>query len=182
MSALVLLRSLFTYQAWANDELLEKLASLDSHAHGKERHAAIRLLNHNLVVSKIFAAHLTGVRHGYSADNTEDTPALDALRTDVAAVDRWYLDYLETVAPDHLSEPVPFVFTDGDIDVAPGDADPCHHPWRLPSRRDRAPALADFHRTAMGHVRRSSPPDRAFAPPAGGDRATKRLIVIEVSA
>lgn len=114
MSALGLLRSLFTYQAWANDELLEKLASLDSHAQGKERLIAIRLLNHNLVVSKIFAAHLTGARHGYSADNTEDTPALDALRTDVAAVDRWYLDYLETVAPDHLSEPVPFVFTDGD--------------------------------------------------------------------
>jgi len=114
MSALVLLRSLFTYQAWANDELLEKLASLDSHARGKERLIAIRLLNHNLVVSKIFAAHLTGARHGYSADNTEDTPALDALRTDVAAMDRWYLDYLETVALDHLSEPVPFVFTDGD--------------------------------------------------------------------
>ena len=114
MSALVLLRSLFTYQAWANDELLEKLASLDSHTRGKERLIAIRLLNHNLVVSKIFAAHLTGARHGYSSDNTEDTPALDALRTDVAAMDRWYLDYLETVAPDHLSEPVPFVFTDGD--------------------------------------------------------------------
>ncbi|WP_192181359.1 DinB family protein [Mesorhizobium amorphae] len=114
MSALVLLRSFFTYQAWANDELLEKLASLDSPAHGKERLVATRLLNHNLVVSKIFAAHLTGARHGYSADNTADTPALDTLRTDVAAMDCWYLDYLETVAPDHLSEPVPFVFTDGD--------------------------------------------------------------------
>ncbi|MFK0690518.1 DinB family protein [Mesorhizobium sp. IMUNJ 23033] len=114
MSALVLLRSLFAYQAWADDELLEKLASLDSHTHGKERLVATRLLNHNLVVSKIFAAHLTGARHGCSADNTEDTPALDALRTDVAAMGRWYLDYLETVAPDHLSEPVAFVFTDGD--------------------------------------------------------------------
>ncbi|RJT34260.1 damage-inducible protein DinB [Mesorhizobium waimense] len=114
MSALVLLRSLFAYQAWANDELLEKLASLDSHAHGKERLIAIRLLNHSHVVSKIFSAHLTGARHGYSADSTEDTPALDALRTDVATMDCWYLDYLESVSPDHLSEPVSFVFTDGD--------------------------------------------------------------------
>ena len=63
---------------------------------------------------QIFAAHLTGARHGYAADNTEDTPSLDRLRADVAASDRWYLDYLETVSPDYLSEPVPFVFTDGD--------------------------------------------------------------------
>src|SRR5690349_17513129 len=54
MSALSLLRSLFIYQAWANGELLEKLDQLDPHAHANERHAAIRLLNHNLVVSKIF--------------------------------------------------------------------------------------------------------------------------------
>ena len=51
MSALDLLRSLFVYLAWANGELLEKLASLDQQKHAKERHAAIRLLNHNLVVS-----------------------------------------------------------------------------------------------------------------------------------
>jgi uncharacterized damage-inducible protein DinB len=114
MSALALLRSLLTYQAWANDELLEKLAGLDPHAHGTERHAAIRLLNHNLVVTRIFAAHLTGASHGYTADNTEDTPALDALRADLAAMDRWYLGYLEAVAPPLLSELVPFVFTDGD--------------------------------------------------------------------
>ena len=114
MSALVLLRSLFAYQTWANDELLEKLAKLDPHAHAKERHVATRLLNHSHVVSKIFAAHLTGARHGYSADNTEETPALDALRTDVAAMDCWYLDYLDAVSPSQLSEPVPFIFTNED--------------------------------------------------------------------
>lgn len=42
MSVLALLRSLFAYQAWANDELLEKLASLDPHVHGKERQAVIQ--------------------------------------------------------------------------------------------------------------------------------------------
>ena len=114
MSALALLQSLFAYQAWANDELLEKLSGLDPRSQAKERHDAVRLLNHNLVVSKIFAAHLSGARHGYATDNTEDTPALDELIADVAAMDRWYLDYLQTVSPKLLSEPVPFVFTDGD--------------------------------------------------------------------
>ncbi len=114
MSALDLLRSLFVYQAWANGELLEKLACLDQQMHADEHHAAIRLINHNLVVSKIFAAHLSGTRHGYTSDNTEDTPKRDELSADVAATDHWYLDYLETVSPEILSQPVPFVFTDGD--------------------------------------------------------------------
>jgi len=114
MSARDLLRSLFVYQAWANGELLEKLASMDQQKHAKERHAAIRLLNHNLVVSRIFAAHLSGTHHGYASDNTEDTPSLDELGADVAAMDRWYLDYLETVSPKFLPQPVPFIFTDGD--------------------------------------------------------------------
>ena len=114
MSALDLLCSLFVYQAWANGELLEKLAGLDQQAHPEERRAATRLLNHNLVVSKIFSAHLSGTRHGYASDNTEATPSLDELGADVVAMDRWYLDYLETVSPKLLSELVPFVFTDGD--------------------------------------------------------------------
>lgn len=114
MSALDLLRSLFAYQAWAHDELLEKLAHLDPDAHAKERHAAIRLLNHNLVVSKIFAAHLSDTQHGFASDNTEETPSLDTLHCDVAAMDRWYRDYLQTVSPNLLAEPMPFAFTDGD--------------------------------------------------------------------
>ncbi|CCV12750.1 DinB family protein [Mesorhizobium sp. STM 4661] len=114
MSALTLLRSLFAYQAWANDELLEKLESLDQHVHNEERHAAIRLIHHNHVVARIFSAHLGGASHGYSADNTADTPALAELRAAVATSDRWYLDYLEILSPPHLSEPVAFTFTDGD--------------------------------------------------------------------
>ncbi|WP_348625474.1 DinB family protein [Mesorhizobium sp. LSJC269B00] len=107
-------RSLFVYQAWANGELLQKLAGLDQQEHVDQRHTATRLINHNLVVSKIFAAHLSGTRHGYASDNTVDTTALDELSADVAAMDRWYLDYIEAVSPKLMSEPVPFTFTDGD--------------------------------------------------------------------
>ena len=114
MSALDLLRSLFVYQAWANGELLEKLAGPDLQKYADEHHAAIRLLNHNLVVSRIFSAHLSGTRHGYASDNTETTPSLDELGADIAAMDRWYLDYLDAVPTELLSQPVPFVFTDGD--------------------------------------------------------------------
>jgi len=114
MSASTLLRSLLVYQAWANDELLEKLAGLDTHRHEKERHAALRLMNHTHVVSRIFAAHLAGAAHGYASDNTEETPEPDELRAAVAAGDRWYLDHLETLGEHRLSEPLAFTFTDGD--------------------------------------------------------------------
>jgi len=89
MAASDLLRTLFRYQAWANDELLEKVEGLDPLRHGEERYTAIRLLNHGYVVAQIFAAHLTGAVHGFCADNTEETP-------------------------EQLSERLPFVFTDGD--------------------------------------------------------------------
>lgn len=114
MSAVALLRTLFSYQAWAHDEFLEKIESLDPDLHKEERHAALRLINHCHVVNQIFAAHLIGARHSFSAANTPDTPEPKDLRVAVAASDRWYLEYLETLTPDLLSQSVPFVFTDGD--------------------------------------------------------------------
>lgn len=114
MSSLSLLRTLFGYRAWANDELLDKLEGFDPERHQDARHDAIRLMNHCHVVDQIFTAHLTGKAHGFAADNTPDTPSLQDLRAAVAALDRWYLDYIETATPEQLAESVPFSFTDGD--------------------------------------------------------------------
>lgn len=114
MSALTLLRSLLVYQAWANDDVLEKLAGMDARRSGEERHAALRLMNHIHVVSRIFSAHLTGKPHRYDSDNTEETPEPMELRAALAAIDRWYLDYLETASEQELAQPIAFTFTDGD--------------------------------------------------------------------
>lgn len=114
MSASPLLRTLFGYQAWANSELLNKMEGFDPERHKEEFHSALRLINHAHVVSQIFAAHLVGKPHGFSTDNTPQTPSLTDLRVAVAASDRWYLEYVEEVTPQLLSESVPFVFTDGD--------------------------------------------------------------------
>ena len=114
MGAKTLLRDMLAYQAWANAELAEKLAGMDPARDAGERHAIIRLMSHIHVVSRIFAAHLQGVAHGYASDNTEETPEPAALRAALAEVDGWYLDYLETVAEQGLADPVAFTFTDGD--------------------------------------------------------------------
>jgi len=114
MSAIALLREMFRYNAWANAGFIAKLELLDADQHGEDRHVAIRQLNHCLVVNRIFKAHLTGKPHGYTADNTPETPGLGELAAAVAASDRWYLNYLETVSEADLKESIAFAFTDGD--------------------------------------------------------------------
>lgn len=113
MSSSTLLLSLFKYKAWANVELFAELEKLDAQARQAERHLAIRLLNHIHVVDRIFAAHLAGEPHTYTATNTTETPTLAELRDAVAQTDAWYLQYIETLAPQRLDEKLPFVFTDG---------------------------------------------------------------------
>ncbi len=113
MSASTLLLSLFQYKAWANEELFTELDKVDSAAHPTERHTAIRLLNHIYVVDRIFAAHLTGEAHSYTATNTTETPTFAELRGAVTASDHWYIAHVGALSADSLSESLPFTFTDG---------------------------------------------------------------------
>jgi len=113
MSRPPLLHSLFSYKAWANEELFAQLEKLDPVTHEAERHAAIRLLNHIYVVDRIFAAHLSGTAHAYTATNTPETPTLPELRDAVARSDRWYVAYVADLPPERLSESLSFTFTDG---------------------------------------------------------------------
>ncbi|GLS17931.1 hypothetical protein GCM10007874_09470 [Labrys miyagiensis] len=109
-----LLRTLYGYHAWANAELIGKLALVDPVARAEALKTALRLVNHYHVVARIFAAHLTGGAHPYASDNTVETPALADLGASLAAIDRWYLDYIGEALPETLGEPVSFAFTDGD--------------------------------------------------------------------
>jgi uncharacterized damage-inducible protein DinB len=114
MSAATLLHSLFQYKAWANVETFAELAKLDTDARMAERHSAIRILNHIYVVDRIWAAHLSGVKHHYEANNTAETPTLQALRDAVIESDRWYVDYTSALSDKQLTEHIAFTFTDGE--------------------------------------------------------------------
>ena len=108
-----LIQSLFRHKAWANEELFAEVGKIDAQRHSGERHSAIRLLNHIHVVDRIFAAHLSGQAHDYTATNTPETPTLEALRDAVAASDRWYVDHVGALAPEQLAQSLAFAFTDG---------------------------------------------------------------------
>ncbi|MBB6483549.1 DinB family protein [Rhizobium lusitanum] len=114
MSEMSVLRTLFRYQAWANEDLLDAIDRLDPEQHGRERLACMRLMNHSLIVARIFAAHLAGREHGYQDDNSPEPPTLPDLLAALTASDQWYLRYIETISAPLLSEALPFTFTDGD--------------------------------------------------------------------
>lgn len=108
-----LLFRMLRYQAWANEEILGAMMDLDAKQHVEERSLALHLMNHCLVVNKIFIAHLCGDRHGFASTNTDDIPDLGQLHDETVKVDRWYLRYAESVTSSMLYEPVPFEFADG---------------------------------------------------------------------
>ena len=109
-----LFQNLMRYKAWANDEILKALDAIDSGKYGTLRHRAIRVLNHTHVVDCIFAAHLLGSKHEYSATNTVETPTLDGLGGATRERDKWYIDYVDALPQSQYGELISFRFTDGD--------------------------------------------------------------------
>ena len=104
-----LLQSLFRQKAAINEEFFAVLETVAA----DDRVAPIRLLNHIHVVDRIFAAHLRGEPHGYTATNTPETPTLDTLRAAARETDRWFVEQAGMSAPAQLAEAVAFTFTDG---------------------------------------------------------------------
>jgi uncharacterized damage-inducible protein DinB len=112
MSTSTLLISLFEQKAAIDREFFAALAGAPLSP--DNRHVAIRTLNHIHTVDRIFAGHLRGEPHGFTASNTPETPTLEALRASVEQVDSWYVDYVRALAPEQFEEVLSFRFTDGD--------------------------------------------------------------------
>lgn len=108
-----LLLTLFEYKAWANQELFHLMGTVSADTHARELHDAIRILNHIHVVDQIFAANMQSQSHGFTALNTPDTPALDALHQRVAKTDQWFLDYLDQQPDTSFGDEIHFTFVDG---------------------------------------------------------------------
>ncbi|MFM4821424.1 DinB family protein [Aeromonas hydrophila] len=108
------LLSLFRYKAWADGELLDALATLDTAQDGEAYHTALRIFNHIHVVDTIFKANLLGERHGFTATNTPQTPTLAMLRSAISKLDAWYLDYLAGLSQADGEAVLSFNFVDGD--------------------------------------------------------------------
>ncbi len=108
------LQRLFRCKAWANDELLTRLAEIGDKP--PITGLAIKALSHSYIVDRIFAAHMRRQAHGYTSANASELPSLQDLAADIRQSDRDYIDYVSALDQDQLAEQIDFSFTDG----APG--------------------------------------------------------------
>jgi len=88
--------------------------TIDEREYPEVIHAAVRVLNHAFVVDGIFKSHLQKKSHNYMATNTEETPSLQVLFSDVKVLDTWYCSYVSNLSDELLQESLQFKFTDGE--------------------------------------------------------------------
>ena len=108
------MKSQFLYKRWANSEILNLLRQVDGERYPDQKATVVRLLNHTLVVDKIFIAHLKGEVHPFSSANTDEMPSLDELFDSVNQADTWLIHYVSNVELPELDREIQFRFTDGD--------------------------------------------------------------------
>ncbi|RJF82092.1 damage-inducible protein DinB [Azospirillum cavernae] len=116
-SARETLRMMLRYKAWANDLTFTSVMALPEGEALRQRPTRfgnmVHTLNHVYVVDDIFKHHLEGRKHGYTARNTDQTPPLEALWRDVQAMDRWYIDLVDSWADADVTGLVRFTFVGG---------------------------------------------------------------------
>ena len=117
MSLPVTLRKLMRHNRWANDLLFDAVRALPAGEAEKPRTSLFRnmvhMLNHNVVIGRIWQAHLEGRAHGYEGRNTPDHPPLDALHTQQQAVDDWYIAHADRLTEAQCDEAVTFTLIGG---------------------------------------------------------------------
>ncbi len=110
------LLKLLGYKSWANKLTLSSLSGLPNTELCKKRATNFgnipSTLNHVYVVDDIFKAHLLGESHGYTSRNS-DCPSLSTLAAQQYAIDQWYIDFVNSLKPEQLSQVIRFEFVGG---------------------------------------------------------------------
>jgi uncharacterized damage-inducible protein DinB len=110
-------RMLTRYNAWANQAIFDGVAALPAGEATKERPTLfknmVNTLNHLYVVDLIWQAHIEGREHGIPALNTVLHPQLAPLWHAQQAIDRWYIDWADSLSEPALAEEVRFTLIGG---------------------------------------------------------------------
>jgi uncharacterized damage-inducible protein DinB len=111
------IRKLVRYKAWADELLFAEVARMPAEALVAPQPIVfgnlLRTLNHVLAMDFVWQSHLLGRPHGLTTRNPADCPPLDEIARRQAAIDRWYVDYTQTLDAAAFDEAVAFVFIGG---------------------------------------------------------------------
>ncbi len=101
-------RMLTRYNAWADHLIFDAVAGLSAPEATRPRQSLfgnmVHTLNHNYVIDLIWRAHLEGREHGFSARNTETHPPLEELWRAQQEIDRWYIEFSDSLDAPALGE------------------------------------------------------------------------------
>jgi uncharacterized damage-inducible protein DinB len=105
------------YRAWADRLTYDSVAALPPGEATKERptlfKSIIGTLNHNLLIDRVWQAHIEGRDHGFKARNVVIHADLPSLWTAQQAMNQWWIDWCATQTDLSLEAPVRFRFIDG---------------------------------------------------------------------
>ncbi|MDE2167360.1 MAG: DinB family protein [Alphaproteobacteria bacterium] len=105
------------YRAWADKLTYDSVTSLPPGEAEKPRQTLFKTivgtLNHNLLIDRVWQAHIEGRDHGFKARNIVLFPNLVALWQAQQAMNQWWIGWCATQTDNSLEEAVPFRFIDG---------------------------------------------------------------------
>lgn len=112
-----MIRMMTHYMAWANTTMFNSIAKVPDAEIVKDRQTLFgniaHTFNHILVVHTIFKAHLEGTSHPYTARNTETSPPIDYVRSELETLDQYYVDLAMRLDQAGLDEVIKFTFVGG---------------------------------------------------------------------
>lgn len=111
------LEKLIRYKAWADELLFEAVAKMPAEALVAPQPIVfgnlLRTLNHVLAMDHVWQSHLLGKPHALTTRNPESCPPFANIAHAQSQIDRWYIDYTDTLAAADGAEIVEFVFIGG---------------------------------------------------------------------
>lgn len=109
--------TLMRYKAWADDVFLSVVSALPAIELTAPRTiffgSLIRTLNHSYTMDYVWQSHLLGNPHGLQSRNPQQCPDINELTATQQDIDRWYVEYSNTLTDGELSQHVEFEFIGG---------------------------------------------------------------------
>ncbi len=111
------LQTMTRYKAWADDLFLSTVATVPDAELTAPRPTVfgslIRMLNHSYSMDYVWQCHLLGKPHGLSTRHPEHHQPMDELAELQRVIDRWYVDYADTLSDSEMDQDVAFQFIGG---------------------------------------------------------------------
>jgi len=98
---------------WADRNLHETVAANFDRLDAEEQTILLMILDHILVVDRIFRSHLMGQAHSFTAPRSDALPGIGELANTAHFVDDWYVSHVDGLTAEAFDEPLDFTFTSG---------------------------------------------------------------------